>query len=169
MAQLIHTKHRGDHVFSRTWVLSDGRHLGQLSGGGYAYLSGILVDKRQDLIDVIPSGPDQEKALAWWDNADQELEEKEYKKVLLDVDGEFKWEDGSPIESAQSLIENLPRGSNLDMLLAWFHNKEHEKTVAKEKAKKALAETTAKNVTATRKRAEKKDSVKRQRRKQRTA
>jgi len=127
MAQTIHTKKRGDHTFRKTWASSDGRHIGALAGGGYAYLSGLLVMKREDLTDLIPTGPEREKALAWWNNKDQDLEEKQTNRIILDADNEFKWEDGSPIISAQSLIENLPRGKKLDMMLAWFHEREQTK------------------------------------------
>lgn len=128
MAQIIHTKMRGDHVFRKTWVSSDGRHIGVLANGGYAYLSGLLVNKRDDLIDLITDDEEREKALAWWENKDQPLDTQPKKKVVLDYkDGNFKWEDGSEILTAQSLIENLPRGKNLDMLLKWFHEKEQTK------------------------------------------
>lgn len=151
MGQTIHTKARGDHTFRKTWVSSDGRHIGALVGGGYAYLSGLLVTKKEDLTELIPVGPEREKAYAWWDNKDQELEEKQIKRIILDTDGEFKWEDGSPIVSAQSLIENLPRGEKLDMMLAWFHKREQAKT-DKDSAEKEIESTlTADNVAAVRK------------------
>jgi hypothetical protein len=143
--QVIHTKNRGDHTFIRTFASSDGRHIGALAGGGYAYLSGILVTKREDLIDLIPEGPDREAALAWWENKDQDLEKKEVRRVLMDVDGDFKWEDGSPIESAQSLIENFPRGSDLDKLLEWFHERENKKKAAQSKRKDSEIELSTKN------------------------
>jgi hypothetical protein len=139
MAQVIHTKKHGDHSFIKTWVETDGRHIGALEGGGFAYLSGLVVSRKQDLIDLIKEEEWLQKALDWWENKDQVTEEKEIKKVIFD-NGTFCWEDGSPIISAQSLIENMPRGEELDMLLAWFHKREHKK--AEEKKAEAEAQAT---------------------------
>jgi hypothetical protein len=130
MPQTLITKHRGEVTFRKTWVDAGGRHIGALVGGGYAHLSGILVEKKRDLLDLIPSGPELVAACNWWDNKDIELEPSA-RHVVFGPKG-FVWDDGSPIVSAQSLVENFPRGKDLDMMLEWFHDQKQQKLAASE-------------------------------------
>ena len=125
MPQTLITKLHGEVTFKKTWVNADGRHIGALAGGGYAHLSGILVDKKRDLLDLIPPGPDQVAACNWWDNKDVELEPP-VRRVVFGPKG-FVWDDGTAIASAQSLVENFPRGKDLDMMLEWFHDRKQQK------------------------------------------
>jgi hypothetical protein len=130
MPQTLITKHHGEVTFRKTWVNADGRHIGALAGGGYAHLSGILVEKKRDLTDLIPPGPDLIAACDWWDNKDIELEPSA-RRVVFGPKG-FVWDDGSPIISAQSLVENFPRGKELDMMLEWFHDQKQQKLAESE-------------------------------------
>ncbi len=130
MSQTLITKHHGEVTFRKTWVDAGGRHIGALIGGGYAHLSGILVEKKRDLLDLIPPGPEQVAACNWWDNKDVELTPPA-KHVVFGPKG-FVWDDGSPIVSAQSLVENFPRGKELDMMLEWFHDQKQQKLAASE-------------------------------------
>lgn len=127
MAQTLKSKVRGNLRFRKTWRQIDGRHIGALVGGGYAHTSGLLVEKKQDLLDLItPEEVDErQKAIDWWENKDVSLDEESRPKgVLISSGGDCMWDDGTPIESAQSIIENLPKGDLLETVLAWFHKKQ---------------------------------------------
>jgi hypothetical protein len=71
MSQTIFTKGQGAVEFVRTWANSDGGHIGQLAAGGYAYLSGNPVDKKGDLMSLIPIGSQLDEALEWFKTKDK--------------------------------------------------------------------------------------------------
>lgn len=130
--QTIKTKHFGPISFVKTWVSSDGRHIGKLAKGGYAHLSGSLVTAKKDLSELIPSGQDKKDALEWFDHKDEVQPKMEMKRIVLIPDGGYEWEDGSSIEDAADIYNALPKGVQLEAVLDWFMRK---KTVAKGKTK----------------------------------
>ena len=132
MAQIINTKHFGPIEFEKTWVSSDSGHIGLLVTGGYAHLTGQPVTKKRHLIDLIPDEKEQKKALEWWDNRDKIKETKKTKRIMLEVDGSYKWEDGSPITTAADILTSLPPGPQQEAVLAWFHTQHAEQKVEKE-------------------------------------
>ncbi|MDO9566677.1 MAG: hypothetical protein Q7J15_08055 [Candidatus Desulfaltia sp.] len=130
--QVIKTKHFGPISFIKTWVSSDGRHIGKLAKGGYAHLSGSPVTAKKDLSDLIPSGQDKQDALEWFDHKDEVPPKMEMKRITLTPDGGYEWEDGSEITDAADIYNTLPKGVQLEAVLNWFTRKQ---SVEKGKAK----------------------------------
>jgi hypothetical protein len=130
--QTIKTKHFGPISFVKTWVSSDGRHIGKLAKGGYAHLSGSPVTAKKDLSELIPSGQDKKEALEWFDHKDEVKPKMEMKRIVLIPDGGYEWEDGSPITDAADIYNALPKGVQLEAVLDWFTRK---KVVKKGEAK----------------------------------
>ncbi len=138
--QVINTKHFGPVEFKRTWVADEGRHVGLLAKGGYAHLTGHPVVKEQDLIELIPKGEELDAALEWWKNRDKIKETPETKRIMLELDGSYRWEDGSPITAAADIMTALPPGPQLEAVLAWFHAQHVAGEVEKEVEKKVEAD-----------------------------
>lgn len=121
--QTIKTKHFGPIAFVKTWVSSDGRHIGKLAKGGYAHLSGSLVNTTKDLMELIPGGKEREEALEWFKNKDKPQAKLDAKKIMLTPDGGYMWEDGSEITDAVDIYNTLSKGPQLEAVLAWFQTK----------------------------------------------
>ena len=131
--QTINTKHFGPIQFIKTWPNSDGRHIGKLAKGGYAHLSGSRVSSTRDLMDLIPKGKDREDALDWFKNKDKPRPGIDTKAIVLTSEGGYMWEDGSEILDAVDIYNSLPKGPQLETVLAWFQSK---KAWGKDKKKK---------------------------------
>ena len=125
--QTIKTKHFGPIAFVKTWVSSDGRHIGKLAKGGYAHLSGSPVTAKKDLSELISSGQDKKDALEWFDHKDEVKPKMEMKRIILIPDGGYEWEDGSPITDAADILNALPKGVQLEAVLDWFTKKQSVK------------------------------------------
>jgi hypothetical protein len=93
--QTINTKHFGPISFVKTWVSSDGRHIGKTAKGGYVHLSGSRVSSTRDINDLIPKGQDREDALDWFKNKDKPRPGIDSKAIVLTSEGGYMWEDGS--------------------------------------------------------------------------
>lgn len=122
--QVIKTKHFGPIAFIKTWVSSDGRHIGKLAKGGYAHLSGSLVTAKKDLSELIPSGQDKKDALEWFDHKDEVKPKMEMKRIILTPDGGYEWEDGSPITDIADVYNTISKGVQLEAVLDWFTRKQ---------------------------------------------
>lgn len=122
--QTIKTKHFGPISFVKTWVSSDGRHIGKLSKGGYAHLSGSPVTSDKDLKELIPSGKDRKEALEWFGHKDKVQPKIGMKRITLTPDGGYEWEDGSPITDIADILNTLPQGTQLEAVLDWFTRKQ---------------------------------------------
>lgn len=134
--QTIKTKHFGPISFVKTWVSSDGRHIGKLAKGGYAHLSGSPVTSKKDLSELIPTGQDKQDALEWFVHKDEIKPKMEMKRIILIPDGGYEWEDGSPITDVADILNALPKGVQLEAVLDWFTRKQ---SVAKGKAKREIS------------------------------
>jgi len=119
MGQKIHTKHYGTVEFEQTWSC-DGLHIGRLTDGGYAHLTGLPVQSKDEIIRAIPSGPEQEAALHWWEHRNDPVEEESENRIVMNRDGSYSFEDGSPIESYADITQNTSPGPGQDAMLVWF-------------------------------------------------
>lgn len=128
--QTINTKHYGPISFDKTWVSSDGRHIGKLTKGGYAHLSGSVVSLKRDLEDLITNSKDREEAFHWFTNKDNPKKQTTGRKILLKPDGSYAWADGSPIIDAADLYSTLCEGPQLEAVLMWFRNRSKHKDEA---------------------------------------
>ena len=143
--QVLHTKNYGSVSFERTWIAGD-LHIGKLTGGGYAHLSGLPVKGKKELRIAIPAGPQLEEALEWFDKKDAP-QEAPVKKVVVSQDGSYAFDDGSPVTSLQELVQHMPSGPAMDAALEWFSGekkkKEGAKAVVASKAGQAAAKVRA--------------------------
>jgi len=119
MGQKIHTKNYGTIEFEQTWC-SEGLHIGRLTEGGYAHLTGLPVQSSEELIQCIPPGPDQEAALHWWEHRNDPVEEEASNRIVMNKDGSYSFEDGSPIETYSDITNNTAPGPGQDAILTWF-------------------------------------------------
>lgn len=119
MSQKIHTKNYGTVEFEQTWS-AEGLHIGRLTSGGYAHLTGLPVQGKDELVKCIPPGQDQQMALDWWEHRNDPSEEEAPNRIVLGRDGSYSFEDGTPIESYSDITHNVPPGPGQDAILAWF-------------------------------------------------
>ena len=119
MGQKIHTKNFGTVEFEQTWA-AEGLHIGRLTDGGYAHLTGLPVQSPDELIQCIPSGPDQEAALHWWEHRNDPVDEESSNRIVMNKDGSYSFEDGSAIETYSDITNNTAPGPGQDAMLAWF-------------------------------------------------
>lgn len=144
MAQKKVTKEHGTHYFVKTWANSSGAHIGLLVGGGYLHFSGLPIKFKAELSDVIPIGPDRNRAEQWWENRGKEIEEAPKKKIFLGVDGSLKFEDGTDIKSVSDIINNTPAGPVQEAFLKVYHSKQEQEDKAKLREASRIGQATAK-------------------------
>jgi hypothetical protein len=124
--QVIKTKHFGPISFEKTWVSSDGRHIGKLTKGGYAHLSGSPVTSKKDLADLIPAGNDRKDAQEWFANKDKKDFHPNKKRIFLKANGDYEWEDGTALDDPVDVYNNLAQGKQLEAVLTWLREKQAE-------------------------------------------
>jgi len=148
MAQRLITKHYGPIEVEKSWNVG-AQHIGKLVGGGYVYLTGLPVKTKQELKAIIPPGPDLDEALEWFDSPDK-FSETRIKRLMLNPDGSYEFDDGSPVESVSDLVKHLQEGPALDAALTWFVKAQEAKkgVQAEVKTKVGKAATAAKKVAA---------------------
>ena len=128
--QTINTKYYGPISFEKTWVSSDGRHIGKLTKGGYAHLSGSIITNEQDLMDLIPSVKERDAAIKWFKQKDEPNEQIAAKSLLLRSDGSYLWEDGTEVTDVTEVYNALPKGPQLEAVLVWFRAKSAKEEAA---------------------------------------
>jgi hypothetical protein len=111
--QKLETKDKGTYTFKRTWIIQGVGHIGLLAGGGYCHVGGQPIQKAAELRHVIPKGPELDAALEWFTNRDK-VKPAEQKRIVIEPNGDFHFDDGSPITSMSDLINNLPPGPILE-------------------------------------------------------
>jgi len=141
--QVINTSGYGDLTFIRTW--SDGTiHIGKLKDGGYCHIGGPPVASKRDLESAIPSGTHLDEALDWWENKDKIEEKKDRPKIVIQGDGSYAFDDGSPIESVADFVAYIPQGPALDAAVLWYVETHRDKI----EQNKSNATDTAQQTTA---------------------
>jgi hypothetical protein len=117
--QVINTSNYGELTFERTWT--DGTiHIGRLVDGGYCHIGGPPVASKTDLEKAIPSGKHLDEALNWWENKDKVQVKKDRPKIVMQEDGSYVFDDGSPIKSVADFVAYLPPGPALDAAVLWY-------------------------------------------------
>jgi len=119
MGQVLNTKQFGPVEFDRTWAMGQ-VHVGLLTGGGYAHTSGHALTRLEDGLAAIPAGVHQEEFLEWWENKDKKPVEELKRKIIVNPDGAYSFDDGAPIEKAEELIGYFGSGDALEQALRWF-------------------------------------------------
>jgi hypothetical protein len=128
MGQIIKTKHHGEVEFEKTWRDSDLGHIGKLTAGGYSHFSGAAIKSLEELVGVlsiIGTKAEVAEAEEWWNNRGKD-DETPARRIILEPDGSYLWEDGEPITSAAEIMSALPQGPQSEAVLAWFYGTQVE-------------------------------------------
>ena len=144
MGQIMKTKF-GDMEFEQTWTQYGGLHIGRLTQGGYAHISGLPVTTREELASVIPPSPELDKALKWFDDREQAGEEAGPKtSITMHPDGSLTFADGTAVTELAQIMENIPPGPLQEAAVkSWAKLDEERKARAESpdaKKMKAVAE-----------------------------
>lgn len=135
MAQILKSKDYGEISFEKTFIQGQ-LHIGRLTGGGYAHVSGHPLRDKEEGLDAIPPGPDRQEFLKWWDEKDNPSAEAVKRKIMISPEGDYVFDDGAPIEKAEDLIQYFGTGEALEQALRWFG----AEMLKREKAEKGAAE-----------------------------
>lgn len=119
MGQILRSKEFGEVEFDKTFV-GNGLHLGKLTGGGYAHISGHPINSKDELLAAIGPGKDRDEAIHWWLNKDALSEKPPERRIVVNPNGDYEFDDGDPITSAQDLIGYFGSGDALEQALRWF-------------------------------------------------
>ena len=128
--QTLYTKNYGSLTFVRTWV-GNNIHIGLLENGGYCHIGGPPIASVHQLRDAIPAGEALDAAIHWWKHKDEILEaDVKAKRIVILPNGDYQFDDGTPIKEMADLIASLPSGPALNAAIAWFAGKEKDKITA---------------------------------------
>lgn len=119
MPFVFHSKQFGEVSFETTWAMGQ-VHIGLLVGGGYAHISGHPLSRKEDGLAAIPPGPEQDAFLEWWENKDKQPIQEITRRIIVNPDGAYSFDDGTPIEKAEQLIGYFGSGDALEQALRWF-------------------------------------------------
>jgi hypothetical protein len=125
MPQVRNTKRYGKVVFAKTWI-AGATHIGELLGGGYAYGTGLPVKTIEELDPLDMLQEDRDRAREYFENKGKE-ELLQPKRIMIQSDGSFAYEDGSPITSYNEITALIPPGTLQEAALDWFA--EYRKTI----------------------------------------
>jgi len=117
--QVIRSKIYGEVSFEKTFVMGM-VHVGKLAGGGYAHVSGHALTSKDEGLAAIPPGKEQAEFLQWWVNKDRVPEEAIMRRIIVNPDGSYSFDDGESIEKAEDLIKYFGSGDALEQALRWF-------------------------------------------------
>lgn len=133
----------GKMEVEQSWVDSKTlTHIVKLAGGGYAHSTGLPIKTEDELREGIKDKKALEEALEWFRNRDNEAAKK--RAFKLNPDGEWTFDDGSPIESLGDIISNTVPGPAQDALYAWFKEREKREAEAQEIKRTALGKAAEK-------------------------
>lgn len=119
MSQILKTKKYGEIEVDRSYV-NGLDHVAKLTGGGYCHISGHPVDSPSILKKCIPAGKDLKEALDWFENKDKIPIEAVAKRIVINPDGSYAFDDGSEIENAADLIRHINDADALNAAVRWF-------------------------------------------------
>jgi hypothetical protein len=113
--QTLRTKQHGlVKVSEKFWMggVGVGKIIVMTPEGGYRFARGGPITDRQQIIDVIPPGLDQDKALNWWDTKDT-WQQTAPRKINFQMGTGYPiYEDtGEFVESEDALLTNWPGDS----------------------------------------------------------
>lgn len=143
--QVLKTKNYGNLTFVRTWSI-EGRHVGLLKSGGYCHIGGPPIGDVSELTTTIPPGPALDKALDWWEHKDDVVIVDKPRKIVIQLDGSYTFDDGSLIESVGDIVSAIPAGPALDAAVAWYTREYNKSEIAKKREKEIIKAQTEDNI-----------------------
>lgn len=130
MPQKLETKTKGTLMIERSWISQGVGHIAELSGGGFIHVGGVPIKTEKEIRDIIPAGEDRTRALEWFKNKDKALKDSPKRKVVIEANGDLKFDNGEPVTSVSDLINNIPAGPFLDAAVKQLAINENKKDAA---------------------------------------
>ena len=120
------------HVL-QTWVMRD-KKISKLSNGAYVHTTGLPIGNKKEITEVIPAGPEQDEALYWFDHREENPEDPG-RRITMDSEGAFTFDDGSPITSISEITQALKPGPHQELVIRWFIQEQDKRAQAQTKQK----------------------------------
>ncbi len=133
-AQMLDTGRFGQIQVVQTWVMRE-RSISKLSNGAYVHTTGLPVTNKKEIQEVIPAGPVQDEALYWFEHRHDEPEQGPGRRIVMDPDGAFAFEDGSSITSITEITQALKPGPHQEVVIRWFIGEQENNLQAQAKEK----------------------------------
>ena len=120
------------HVL-QTWVMRD-KKISKLSNGAYVHTTGLPIGNKKEITEVIPAGPEQDEALYWFDHREENPEDPG-RRITMDQNGAFTFDDGSPITSISEITQALKPGPHQELVIRWFIQEQDKRAQVQTKQK----------------------------------
>jgi len=143
--QVLKTQNYGNLTFVRTWNI-EGIHIGLLKSGGYCHIGGPPIGNKGELKAAIPPGAALDKAINWWEHRDDIKETAKPRKIVIQLDGSYTFDDGSIIESVGDIVSSIPPGAALDAAVAWYTKEYNKFEMSKKREKEIVKAQTEDNL-----------------------
>ena len=119
--QKLYTKKFGELEVMASWA-EPPNHIALLSNGSYVHITGVPIADKAVLRKTLPMDV-LAAALDWFDHR-HEQKTPESMRIMIESDGSFAYEDGTPITSLSQLTQALQPGPILEAALLWFTRKQ---------------------------------------------
>ncbi len=127
MAQKLETKTKGTLMIERSWISQGVGHIAELVGGGFIHVGGVPIKSEKEIRDIIPAGEERTRALEWFKNKDKTPKDAPKRRIIIEPNGDLKFDNGEPVVSVSDLINNIPAGPFLDAAIKQFAMNENKK------------------------------------------
>lgn len=131
--QMLDTGRFGQIHVVQTWVMRE-KSISKLANGAYVHTTGLPLKNKGEITEVIPPGRDQDEALYWFEHR-HETPEVGGRRIVMDAEGNFEFEDGSPITSISEITAALKPGPHQETVIRWFIAVQEGKLQARQKEK----------------------------------
>jgi hypothetical protein len=116
--QTLDTGRFGQIQVVQTWAMK-GKSISKLANGAFVHTTGLPISSKKEITEVIPPGPEQDEALYWFDHRHDEPEEQG-RRIVMNPDGSFAFEDGTAIASITEITQALKPGPHQEVVIRWF-------------------------------------------------
>jgi hypothetical protein len=117
----------------QTWAMKE-KKISKLSNGAYVHTTGLPIATKKELTEVIPAGPEQDEALYWFDHREENPEDPG-RRITMDSEGAFTFDDGSPITSISEITQALKPGPHQELVIRWFIQEQDKRAQVQTKQK----------------------------------
>jgi len=131
--QMLDTGRFGPIHVVQTWAMRE-KKISKLTNGSYVHTTGLPISSKKEITEVIPPGPAQDEALYWFDHRYEQQEDTGC-RIVMNQDGSFVFEDGSPITSISEITQALKPGPHQEVVIRWFIAEQDRKAQAQAKQK----------------------------------
>lgn len=117
--QILDTGKFGVIEVVATWAKL-GKSISKLANGAYVHTTGLPITDPREIKDVIPGGAQQDEALYWFEHRHDDPDGDPGRRIVMNPDGSFAFEDGDPITSITEITEALRPGPHQEVVIRWF-------------------------------------------------